>query len=480
MSAATPRDDGHVEGSGPTDAPATTAVRRRPVVEAFAAVPTALALVAEAAWVAVVAGMLQAFTLHPAPVGYPWFLLAAVAGLVAARTLERRAADRWPLIAASLAVAVGAVGWLLSPTVRSILAAQGMDGLEAAIAANLAGWFGAVAFVRGIAHARLPADPRRIGNVLGLAVPGLAIAAIVGGMVGEPFRSRFLGEAEPEVLLFLVTAIVALAFARLGLVATGAAVDWRRNPAWLGLLGVLLAGTALLAVAMSLFAGPVIVTTVGALLTPLLIVGFFVGFDVRSVRILALSILGTAAVATLLQLLASQQASKPAQAPGTIVPATPQEPIATSTVTFGVLGIVLAVAVIAILVLARLWLRRPGDEDSTVPETREIDRGDWGAEPGRGRRRGIFRRRPAPRDAVEAYRLLLEDLEAHPSLRRAPGETPAEHAARLRATGRAGLPLELLAADYGLARFGGRELTAREQRRAIRRATSLRRRLTAS
>ena len=43
-------------------------------------------------------------------------------------------------------------------------------------------------------------------------------------------------------MLFLLAGITALAFARLGLVATGAAVDWRRNPAWLALLLLLLGG----------------------------------------------------------------------------------------------------------------------------------------------------------------------------------------------------------------------------------------------
>ena len=169
---------------------------------------------------------------------------------------------------------------------------MGSRGLGPAIAANIGGWLLAVAFVRGVAYARLPADPRRIGNVLGLAVPGLAAVAIIGGMVGEPFRGAFLGEAQGEVVLFLVAAITALALSRLGLVATGAAVDWRRNPAWLALLLVLLAVTALVAIATSLFAGDAIVTLVTAILTPLLIVGFFVGFDRRSFRILLLSVVG--------------------------------------------------------------------------------------------------------------------------------------------------------------------------------------------
>ena len=66
------------------------------VVGAIGLVPTALAVIAEAAWVAIVAGLLQAFTRHPPVVGYAWFLAAAVVGLVAARVLEARAGNSWP------------------------------------------------------------------------------------------------------------------------------------------------------------------------------------------------------------------------------------------------------------------------------------------------------------------------------------------------------------------------------------------------
>ena len=453
---------------GPPAVPA----RAPRVVGAIGLLPTALAVIAEAAWVAIVAGLLQAFTRHPPVLGYPWFLAAAVAGLIAARLLEPRAGGSWPGVVAALALLTGALGWLLAPEVRAILLAEGVAGIGPAIAANIGGWLLAVAFVRGVAYARLPADPHRIGNVLGLAVPGLAAVAIIGGMVGEPFRGAFLGEAQAQVVLFLLAAITALALSRLGLVATGAAVDWRRNPAWLALLLVLLAITALVAIATSLFAGEAIVTVVTAVLTPLLIVGFFVGFDRRSVKILVLSVFAAAAVVAFLQVFAGSSGPPPPGVAPSGVPLPPDENAAVP-VAFGVLGILLAVAVIAILVLARLWLRRTRDDDDEVPETREIDRGDREIGRARARRRGRFLRRPMPRDAVGAYRMLLEDLDAHPGLRRQDGETPAEHAARLRAAGHGRLALELLAADYGLARFGGIAISERETRRAIARARSL-------
>ena len=86
-------------------------------------------------------------------------------------------------------------------------------------------------------------------------------------------------------------------------------------------------------------------------------------------------------------------------------------------------------------------------------------------------------RRTEPAGAAAAYVALVEDLDRHPTVRRERAETPAEHAARLRAAGRSGLSLDLLAADYALARYGEVELSAREDRRGIARWRALRRRL---
>jgi hypothetical protein len=72
----------------------------------------------------------------------------------------------------------------------------------------------------------------------------------------------------------------------------------------------------------------------------------------------------------------------------------------------------------------------------------------------------------------------MHDIDADPDVRRVPAETPAEHAARLRSDGRAPLSLDLLAADYALARYGGVVLPAREDVRAVSRWRTLRRRLS--
>jgi Domain of unknown function (DUF4129) len=136
------------------------------------------------------------------------------------------------------------------------------------------------------------------------------------------------------------------------------------------------------------------------------------------------------------------------------------------------------VAMILVLVLARLWSRRSGPTTDDLDEVRLIDRGDESdLRPPRWRLGLGLRSGPEPRDAVGAYLRLLRDLESRPTVRREPAETPAAHAARLRTQGAADLSLDLLAADYALTRFGGVELSSGEQQRAIGRWRRLRRSL---
>jgi hypothetical protein len=95
------------------------------------------------------------------------------------------------------------------------------------------------------------------------------------------------------------------------------------------------------------------------------------------------------------------------------------------------------------------------------------------------RRRG--RRPSAPHDAVAAYLGALAELEDHPDLARLPTETPAQHAARLRASGMDGArEVARLAAAYQLARYGERRITVLENVRAVSRFQRVRRLLRAS
>ena len=109
------------------------------------------------------------------------------------------------------------------------------------------------------------------------------------------------------------------------------------------------------------------------------------------------------------------------------------------------------------MILITLWMLRPRVAEDALDEERWIDHGDEG---GRRRRPAPTPRasrlgRGRPADAVAAYRMLIEALATRPGVRREEGETPAEHAARLRESGSGALGLDLLAADYGLVRFAG-------------------------
>ncbi len=435
--------------------------------------PLALALLAESAWIAVFAGLLEAFVLHGPITGVPMLLIAASAGFLAARSLPRRVGGGWPWVAAGLAATAGLVGWLASAEVRAALVDDGLGGLGPALVINPGGWLAALALVRGIGYARLPVDPNRVGTMLAVAVPGLAVAAVVGGMIAEPWRTQFLAAAQLWVLVFLGAAILSLALARLSQVGRGAPVDWRRNPAWLGLAGLLVLVTAGLAVAISLVAGHTIAVAVYVIAVPLLVIGFVVGFDRRSLRIVVISLAAVGALGTILRFVAPTGPSTIGGA--TLTPVVPDGQSEAGTgFAVGFFILLLVLGVIAALVLARLWLRRPPVAVSDADETRVIDHGGNGESPARRQRISRFRRRPRPADAVAAYRALLEDLDGRPPVAREPGETPAEHASRLRAAGHGGLGLDLLAADYALVRFGGGALTPAETRRALGRAERLR------
>jgi hypothetical protein len=151
--------------------------------------------------------------------------------------------------------------------------------------------------------------------------------------------------------------------------------------------------------------------------------------------------------------------------PPEVVASPPDEAIAIGA------GLLLVLAALGVVLLARLWMRRIPRIEDDVREIRAIDHGAVRPRLGRrGRRRAL-----APVDASTAYEALLADLADRPVVRREPAETPAEHARRLRTDGTSDLRLDLLAADYALARFAGLTLSTREDRRALNRWRSLRR-----
>jgi hypothetical protein len=439
--------------------------RRQRAIALLPALPLALVIIAEAAWISVVAGLVQEFTLHPPTTGIASLAAFVATGVIAARVVGPRLGERWPLVGLGLCVAGGVAGWLSSPEARVPL---GVGAVGDSLAANPGGWLAALAILRGFAHARLPLSEETIGRLLGAGVPGLAFAAILGGVVAEPFRGQFLADAIVAVITFATTATLALALTRLAAVGADSGFDWRRNPTSVALLAVLVLAAGALAVPASSVTAPAIAFLVGVSIVPLLVIGLVVGFDRRTARLLVIALVAVVALATFMNLIGG-----PSPATGTdVVP--PPEVTASppdEAIVIGA-GLVLVLAALAVILLVRLWMRRIPRVEDDVRETRMIDHG---SERPRIGRRESRRRRTAPIDAATAYRALVDELADRPAVRRELGETPAEHARRLRAAGASDLRLDLLAADYALARFAGITLSRFEDRRAVARWRSLRR-----
>jgi hypothetical protein len=206
----------------------------------------------------------------------------------------------------------------------------------------------------------------------------------------------------------------------------------------------------------------------------MLILGLLTGLDRTVRRVLGLLLAAGVIVFIVVRIFAGNPTS-PNPPPG-VAAGQGRPSVADQLMALSLGGLLLIAAIIAILVLVAVWMRRtqPPAAD-LLNETRTIDRGEDEIPAPRHRRR--FGRRPEPADAAAAYVALVHDLDGSPDVRRAAAETPAAHAARLRADGRAALSLDLLAADYALARYGGVGLPPREDRRAVLRWRVLRRRL---
>lgn len=430
-------------------------------------VPLALAIVAESAWVAVAAGLVQEFALHEPRLGIAAMAPFVIGGVVAARLFADR--PGWPLLALAFCAAGGVIGWLLAPETTAALAS---DGPGAAVGAHPGGWLAGIAVLRGFAHARSPLSEATLANLIGFGIPGLAVAAIAGGMVAEPWRGQFLAEAFVAAIAFGASATLALALVRLSEVGADSSFDWRHNPSWVALLVVLVAMAVALAVPASNAVTPIFAFVVGATIAPIVIIGGIIGFNLRAARILATFAVVTIGIGALASILGLRPDPSSLRQDGLIAIPNEQPAQPGAELIIGS-GIVVLLAVVGILILARQWMRHLTASKDRVLEERMIDRSEWSAAP----RKHRLRRRATPTDAVGAYVELVSDLADRPSLRREPAETPAEHARRLRVAGQSGLSLDLLAADYALARFGGVVLSSVEDRRAVGRWRKLRRRL---
>ena len=407
----------------------------------------------EGGWLLVVyAGFEVGLVRHDAALGPIEFTLAALLGIWIARRPRRW--PRWLALATLAAVVV--VGWLADP---AVLADLGAGAFLAALVAHPGALLLGAAVIRGGAHRDPLDDVDTSADLLRFVTPALLIPWLVGAIIPSEsaLRSEFVSAAWMGTLLFVVAGFAALGFGRLRLL--GLSAD-PRDPAgrtWFLVtaavpLAIIAVGVPLaiefgvrpedLALAIAR-PGALLFTILALLAAPPIVAGFL--------------------VASLITPGGPAAASPGAAAAGTLTGGAADAGQTTTTAL--VIGLIL---VVAILVVVR-WLRLPSRDDDDRPrivEERTL------VMPARSPRPKLPRRRVArlvPHDAVTAYVATLATLAQDPSLARGPSETPAGHAHRLAEAGADPPPgpLRRLAADYQLARYGERTITAPETGRAL-------------
>ena len=422
---------------------------------ALDALPLVLDAVVEGAWIAIVYLVLQVLGAHgPILLGPVQFAFLAGLGV-----LLGRGALPWSGGTTVALVTVGAAlaGWLVSPAVRDALLAGRLD---TAVGLHTGGWLAGVAVVRGAMHGESYEDDEVISRLLAWGLPALVVPWVLAQLATPAARGAFVEPAFVDTLAFAVTALLGLAVARLDVLAAGSGLDWRRNRSWLLVLALIVAGAVLVGVPLAALLGVPLDAAVRGALGPLWIalvvvislIAIPAGFLVAGLVALFRAILHPL-----------QTTSQPAPVVNPFA-GTQQQP--GSDLLFAVVAVVVVLAILAWLAW-RLWpgrgpRRQPIEEerDIVIPQaafrvTLPVPRWRRAARP------------PAPTDAVTAYVAAVGELEGRPGLARSADETPAAHARRLRATGRRLRPLEWLAADYQLARYAGRPLSAAENRRGV-------------
>ena len=437
--------------------------------------PVAVGL-AEGGWVTVLYLLVDAVARVDPGLGPVVYMVVAGGTCLLAGRLDRLTASRLTIIVGLLAGGALA-GMILSG--GALAAIAGADPAALATADPGAVLVG-LAALRGFIRAGSIRDPGEAARPFFLGLVGLSAAWIFGGALAEPLRSTFRGTAALPTLVFLAGGLAATGLARSELAASGAGFDPRTNRTWL----VVLVGVATVVGIAGLPIGSGLERIMAALIAwplsvPLFVVGAIVARLVVPTRRGSLRRTGARAlwpllllgVLSILAAILPQRQVAPGQDTSAGTGPAPTEP---TTPVFDLVLALLAVAVViaVLLFLARAWRRTAdpadraglGDRRSRVlAEADDTGSLGWGLR----RRLRALARRGRPADAVAAYLATLRALEPYAELRRAEGETPAAHAHRLHEAGPGSLELDLLAADFELARWGGRRISAAEDRRAV-------------
>src|SRR5512143_1262204 len=393
--------------------------------------PSTATAIAEGAWIAVVYGALQFGISGRAGALGPWaFIVIAASGMFLVRVAPSGPKHDGAVI--GLVIATAAAGWLSDPAVRAVAA----DGRFDALATAGSGWLLGLAAWRGTRHRDPLTDDTVVGSLLAWIVPGLAIPWLLGS--GSSQHQAFVDAALPATLLFVAAGLIAVGLTRLEALGQLVGVDWRRNRAWVALLVGVVALMTLVAMPAAWLLDASAETSARTLLGPAVAAADVVGAIAAPIE----DAIGG--------FLPGGSSAQPVYPPG----GGPRSTLAIWIEAFVLSGL-LVVLVGVLLVFYRIVTSEPRS-GPPPPELQErqtvlsppLPGGlGWMRLP-----RIAFRRESVPRTASQAYLAILDRLEGDERLRRAPSESPAAHARRLRAMGAGSLSLDLLAADFALER----------------------------
>ena len=347
-------------------------------------------------------------------------------------------------------VALSAIVFVVSAALAGGVAALSA-GFPGELIGEPAAWLGVIAVVRGTVHRDPEEEDVVVADLLRFGIPLLTIPWLLSVALPPASRGAFIAGAFPATVLFAGAGLLALGLARLEALAIASGVDWRRNRAWLLLLGGVVLLVLAVAIPAALLVGEPLERILGGLVGPLAVlftpVAALVGFLLMPIIGFIVDLLRS-----LLRPFQDPNPAPPSGAPG------PFEPPIVDPTPPGDPGAVLAVITIVVIVaglilLAGLARRRyrgsrrastPDEEHEFVPPSLSVHLPRW--------------RRPArvgaPATATGAYLAFLADAErAGGAVARRPNEGPETHARRVADAGLA--PAPLLAADYELERYAG-------------------------
>jgi hypothetical protein len=419
-------------------------------------------VLAEGSWLAVVYAGVQALSGQPAWFGPLELALLAWAGMAWGRRTRWRSPAAEALGLPLLALASGALGWLLDPAVR-----QAMIQGDPAMALGLhgPGWLAGAAFWRGEVHRTAEDDDAIQDRLLRWVVPGLAIPWAIGHLATEgALEAEFVAAAFIGTVFFVASAFIAMGLARLEAVRASTGSDWRANRSWVAVVMVIALGVTAAAIPAAALLGVPARSLMVALFGPIQALLFVALLLVTPLVILA------AAMADAIRPLLPQGITLPHIGIPSFAADGRQLVNSVPVIVFYLaIGAVLLVELlIAAFIIWVRWQERRRMRLAPIDDFEERSIVIPEPEPPapRAARSPARRQRTLGDDPAGAYLQALDALERDGRWARRPGETPAEHAGRIRAEGLALPAFARLAAAFQLVRYGDRRLPARERSRA--------------